>query len=238
MPHVKGFNVAILVNEGSKGNIPMKVAFEIIFKTISPESQLNFYDPVHAQSYPDVSKYDLIVLSGGSVFVMEEIPWVMKMRSFIRSTIAEHPQKKILGICWGHQIINVALGGRVQEMGSAKIGVQTVPLTKAGSVFLGDALLQPGQINIQKFHKRDVAEPVVGFTALADNNEAFVNLDNTILTFQGHPEMNVEWGSEAAAGFPAYVTLTGYSMEEIQEHIRRPTDGEAIWRRVLRWVEE
>lgn len=123
MPHVEGPRIAILINEGSKGNVPMKAAFEKMLGTVAPAAIFEFFDPVHARTYPDVSKYDLIVLSGGSVFVMEEIPWVMQMRSFIKSTIEEHPKQKMLGICWGHQIINVALGGTVKEMGSADVGL-------------------------------------------------------------------------------------------------------------------
>lgn len=119
------------------------------------------------------------------------------------------------------------------------MGVHTVPLTSKGSAFFGDdTLLKVNQINIQQFHKRDVDVPAAGFIPLAANNESFINAENTIITLQGHPEMNVEWGSVAAGGFPAYIALTGYSMEEIQERIRLPTDGEAIWRRVLAWVDE
>ncbi|KAH0428106.1 hypothetical protein CcaCcLH18_09234 [Colletotrichum camelliae] len=239
MPHAMGLKIAILINiDGIDNQKPMKAAFRDMLERISPESIFDFYDPINAQVYPDVSKYDLIVLSGGNVFVMDEIPWVLKMRDFLKSTVASHPEKKIMGICWGHQIINVALGGTAKEMSSADVGVHTIPLTERGSEFFGDSLLKSGQINIQQFHKRDIDTPAEGFLPLAENNEAFVNTTNTIITFQGHPEMTVEWGSAAAASYPAYIALTGYSMEEIQEHIRRPADGEAVWRRVLKWVDE
>lgn len=266
MPHAEGLKIAILINEGSVHNVPMKAAFEQTFDKLAPTATIEFFDPVNKQTYPDVSKFDFIVLSGGSAFVMDDIPWVVKMKEFIRFTVESYPKKKIMGICWGHQIINVALGGHAREMGFAdvrfslslfffigncrgfrfpftdsepfKIGVHTVKLTPKGSAFLGDSLLTAGQINIQQFHKRDIDVPADGFIPLATNNESFINPENTIVTFQGHPEMTVEWGSEAAAGFPAYVALTGKSMEDVQESIRLPTDGQAIWRRVLSWVRE
>ncbi|KAH8894521.1 putative copper/iron-regulated glutamine amidotransferase [Thozetella sp. PMI_491] len=239
MPHAEGLRLAILINEFSKQTQPMKDAYAKILATVEPSTTIEFFDPINAQEYPDVTKFDLIVLSGGSVFVMEEVPWVMKMRAFINSTVEDHPTKKIMGICWGHQIINVALGGIVKEMGSADVGVHTIALTEKGSEFFGpDVLQRPGEIKIQQFHKRDVQIPAAGLVPLAKNNESFVNENNTIITFQGHPEMNVEWAYTAASGFPAYIALTGYTMEEILESVKIPTDGEAIWRRVLAWVRE
>ncbi|ETS84338.1 hypothetical protein PFICI_02363 [Pestalotiopsis fici W106-1] len=239
MPHAQGLKIAILINEFSKQTQPMKDAYRTILATVEPDATIEFFDPINAQEYPDVAKFDLIVLSGGSVFVMEEVPWVMKMRAFIKSTVETQPTKKMMGICWGHQIINVALGGIVEEMGSADVGVHTIPLTEEGSQFFqGTTLQSSSEFKIQQFHKRDVTKPAPGLIPLAKNNEAFINEQNTIITFQGHPEMNVEWAYTAASGFPAYIALTGYTMEEILESVKIPTDGEAIWRRVLEWVRE
>lgn len=128
MPHAICLKIAILINiDGIDNQKPMKAAFRDMLERISPESIFDFYDPINAQVYPDVSKYDLIVLSGGNVFVMDEIPWVLKMRDFLKSTIASHPEKKIMGICWGHQIINVALGGTAKEMSSADVRNSFIP---------------------------------------------------------------------------------------------------------------
>jgi glucosinolate gamma-glutamyl hydrolase len=90
-------------------------------RAASPAAQINFYDPIEEQLYPEPAEYDLLVLSGGTEDPSGEKPWVRMMQAFLRGMVKRHPTKKILGICWGHQTLCVTFGGAVGGMPEAEV---------------------------------------------------------------------------------------------------------------------
>jgi GMP synthase-like glutamine amidotransferase len=42
------------------------------------------------------------------------VEWVNKLCAYVKKIYEEYPSKKIIGICFGHQIIARALGGKVE----------------------------------------------------------------------------------------------------------------------------
>lgn len=114
--------VAVLINGTSAYKDDVKASFTAAITAASPAAQVDFFDPIEAQTYPDPAAYDLIVLSGGSVDPMSKEPWVLRMQEFLQSTVKDFPRKKIVGICWGHQTIAVAFGGVVGGIHKAEVG--------------------------------------------------------------------------------------------------------------------
>jgi len=43
----------------------------------------------------------------------EDREWIHKLSAYIKKLYEEYPSKKIIGICFGHQIVAQALGGKV-----------------------------------------------------------------------------------------------------------------------------
>lgn len=123
---LRSLRVAVLIDTYNGPTIAsMKQAFTQSIRSASPDAQVDFYDPIEAQTYPEPSSYDLIVLSGGTedMTVSDPLPWVSKMKEFLRSTADAWPDKKIMGICWGHQTINVAFGGVVAPMEKSEVSL-------------------------------------------------------------------------------------------------------------------
>lgn len=118
------FKAAVLVNAISAVDDDFKAAFQNCITSACPSALVDFFDPIEAQMYPEPAQYDLIVLTGGIVDAMaKDIPWVLKMQEFLRKTVEECPSQKIVGICWGHQTINIAFGGVVGPMDDDKFEV-------------------------------------------------------------------------------------------------------------------
>jgi GMP synthase-like glutamine amidotransferase len=197
---------------------------------------IDFYDPIVDQSYPDQSGYDLIVLSGGTEDPSGSVPWVVKIRKFVRETVEEFPKKKIVGVCWGHQAICVAFGGTVGAMEGAELGVTRVGLTAKGKQIFPFA--SGGKVHIHEFHRREIKVPAEGFVALAEDNQMFVNERNTVLTLQGHPEMNAELAKSLLARSPTYMGVDEGKKEDVAKEMEVGHDGVAIWMRILEWVKE
>jgi GMP synthase-like glutamine amidotransferase len=61
------------------------------------------------------------------------LPWIQTLTQYIRDLASSHSRVKIVGICFGHQIVAQALGGQVvPNNGLWEIGVSQVKLTTAG----------------------------------------------------------------------------------------------------------
>jgi GMP synthase-like glutamine amidotransferase len=58
---------------------------------------------------PDTSEHDAILITGSPAGVYEPLPWIEPLMSFIRGA----GDKKMIGVCFGHQVMAEALGGKV-----------------------------------------------------------------------------------------------------------------------------
>jgi GMP synthase-like glutamine amidotransferase len=69
-----------------------------------------FYTP--AQQYPaSFDGYDAIVLTGSKADSFSDEPWVAELRLRVSELLDQ--KKKLLGICFGHQLIALCLGAKV-----------------------------------------------------------------------------------------------------------------------------
>ena len=114
----KPFKAAVLVNSISALDPNFNAAFKESITGAYPAAQVDFFDPVEAQTYPEPGQYNLIVLTGGGTAdaTAKDIPWVLKMQKFLRTTAETCPTQKIVGVCWGHETIHIAFGGLVGPM--------------------------------------------------------------------------------------------------------------------------
>jgi GMP synthase-like glutamine amidotransferase len=118
----KVLHVAVLMNGyPSPYSSSATDSFASAIRAASPAAQIDFYDPIEKQVYPDQARYDLLVLSGGTEDPSGDRSWVRKMQAFLRRTVASQPALKIVGVCWGHQTLCVAFGGTVGAMLKAEV---------------------------------------------------------------------------------------------------------------------
>ncbi len=76
-------------------------------------SSTRVFEPGH--SFPDFEGLNLIVIMGGpmGVYDINEYPWLIKEKEFIRSAIEN--KIKIIGICLGAQLITDVLGAKIKK---------------------------------------------------------------------------------------------------------------------------
>lgn len=231
-------SVAVLVNTFASPITPEnRASFTSAIQAASPSSTVAFYDPIEAQIYPDTEQYDLIVLSGGTADPMGQDAWVLKLQDWIRSTVKEFPKQKFVGICWGHQTMCVTFGGEVSPMEMPEVGVTKIALTDAGKGFLPFGA-QSGEFKVHEYHKREIRKPASGFTALADRNQSFLSQSNTIVTFQGHPELNGDLAKQWLQNSPTYMGVEESEKKQLMERAGEAHDGGKIWGRIMQWLKE
>lgn len=127
------------------------------------------------KSEPDLERFDGVVLSGSSAHIYEEAEteWLVRAEGIVERCLeAEIP---LLGICFGHQLLNWTLGGRVErdryrtgfvECDHADVGVlegvgQLVPVAHSDVVTdVGDGLSVIGRTDYDEaFCTRHEAAP-------------------------------------------------------------------------------
>lgn len=115
---------------------------------------------------PVSNPVDAILITGGSpgVYEMPHSPWMQVLEKFIQTVYRGYPDVRIMGTCFGHQLISHALV-RVPEdpvrdvyvekcpLGR-EVGIYTVQLEKQFLQHFPSALghLRQGQLRIQMFH--------------------------------------------------------------------------------------
>lgn len=71
------------------------------------------FDVVHEQKYPtDLEKYDAIVLTGSKYNAHDNDEWILKLVGFVQTLLRDHKNIKLVGFCFGHQIMLRAAGGK------------------------------------------------------------------------------------------------------------------------------
>ena len=69
------------------------------------------FDVAAGELPTDPAAYDAYLITGSPAGVYDPLPWIEPLANFIRSAKAS----KMVGICFGHQIMAEALGGHVEK---------------------------------------------------------------------------------------------------------------------------
>lgn len=136
---------------------------------------------------PHVDTCDAYLITGSRHGVNDDLPWIAPLENFIRHL--HDAQKKVIGICFGHQLIAKALGGKVTKspkgwgLGMSK---NTVIQQKPWMTPLRQ------QFNLLVSHQDQVVELPPGSEILASSDFCpfyMVQIDSN-LSVQGHPEFS------------------------------------------------
>ena len=104
------------------------VASEIPTTSLS----ISTYDVVTAQVYPSLDDIDGVLLSGSRHNSFEDEPWILKLVEFTKQVL-EQRRVRIIGVCFGHQIVGRSMGAKVARSDKGwETSVTAVDLTKRG----------------------------------------------------------------------------------------------------------
>ncbi|GJE98213.1 class I glutamine amidotransferase-like protein [Phanerochaete sordida] len=177
--------------------------FDKLFRDSCPPGVtyvMDSFDVRNKMEYPeDIDQYDGLVMTGSAASAYENFEWINRLVAYVASVAETKPNVKIIGICFGHQIVARALGKDcVPNNGIWEAGLVTIELTETGKQLFGGR----DELNIQQMHRDHIPEIPKGCELLASTsvckNQGFVRFtpgttsrrpkDIQIFTVQGHPE--------------------------------------------------
>jgi GMP synthase-like glutamine amidotransferase len=143
---------------------------------------------------PDnVMEADAYLVGGSPASVFDREPWIDRLGSFIRH--AHSARRRLLGICFGHQMIHQALGGRV-DRADAGWGLGIYPIHLRRQIA---GLSHKKPVALYAMHRDQVVTPAEGFEHLGGSEFCpyyLMGHTDRVLTIQGHPEFTPDFFGE------------------------------------------
>ncbi|MFL6726155.1 MAG: type 1 glutamine amidotransferase [Sphingomicrobium sp.] len=141
---------------------------------------------VEAGELPDPAMHEAYLITGSPAGVYEPLPWIEPLMQFIRSA----RDSKMVGICFGHQIMAEALGGHVEKSDRG----WGAGLHRYGVVHRERWMDGAGTIAVPASHQDQVVvQPPNSDMTVASDFTPFAGLawiDRPAISFQFHPEFS------------------------------------------------
>ncbi|KAF9615788.1 hypothetical protein IFM89_026459 [Coptis chinensis] len=169
--------------------------FNVFVETFGEEGETWDLFRVVEGEFPDweeLHKYHGFVISGSPFDAFGNDLWILKL-GFLLQTL-DAMEKKVLGICFGHQLLCRALGGKVgRAYDGWDIGLRKVRMVDdlPPCRFLEDLEEIPPCLSIIECHQDEVWEVPLGAEVIAFSDKTGVEMfaiGDHILGIQGHPE--------------------------------------------------
>ena len=174
---------------------------------------------------PFPEAHDAFLITGSPAGVYDGLPWIAPLIQWIREA---RRRTKLVGICFGHQIMAEALGGHVEKSSKGwGVGLHEYPIVARPSWLSGDNIVaapasHQDQVVIQPPRTELVASSV--FTPYA----ALGWTDQPAISFQFHPEFAPDYAKALIAARRDRLPDPDAAIASLD----RPGDGE----RVAGWI--
>jgi GMP synthase-like glutamine amidotransferase len=182
----------------------------------------------------DIDAYDAYLVTGSAAGVYDDLEWIAPLKSLIRDIHAK--SKPLVGICFGHQIIAEALGGKaVKSPKGWGVGVRSMPMQDVPPYFDD----QENCLTLLYMHQDQVVEAPEGARIFAGDTFCPIGgftIGDTVVCLQGHPEFTPEL-VDAILDIRKDI-IAGDRLEEGRESLTNPHNGNQVGIGIARFITE
>ena len=167
---------------------------DMFARLVGPGFDVETFD-VQAGQLPDQQAYEAILITGSPAGVYDPYPWIAPLLDFIRAAQGS----KMVGVCFGHQAMAEALGGKVVKSDKGwGTGLHRYEVTGHARWANGEK-----QIAIPASHQDQVIVQPAN-TAIVAHSEftpfaALAWTDRPAISFQFHPEFTPQYAKALIA---------------------------------------
>ncbi len=175
---------------GEHGDYPEM--FATLFSEVDPHLRFTSYNVQVA--VPESIECDAYVITGSRHSVYDDLPWILPLVEFLGDVLAA--QGRIIGVCFGHQLMAHFFGGRVAPaVGGWAVGVHHSEVIRRYSWMPDDA----SGFALLSSHKDQVVELPEGADLYLSNDFcpiAGFTMGSEVITVQGHPEFHKSYAAD------------------------------------------
>ncbi|KAK9666621.1 hypothetical protein RND81_14G198700 [Saponaria officinalis] len=168
--------------------------FGVFVKMLREEGEIWDVYRVAMNEFPsedEIAKYDGFVITGSCNDAHSNDVWICKLLELLKNL--DFLKKKVLGICFGHQILGRSLGGKTGRATSGwDIGLRTINLSPSSSKMLSNLKI-PSTLNIIECHQDEIWELPAKVEVMGGSNKTRIEMfkyEDHMMGIQGHPEYN------------------------------------------------
>ena len=207
--------------------------FVRLLKDTGATGEFDIFNTVKGEYPESFDAYDAVLLTGSRTDSFSQEPWVLALREKVEQLL--QAKKKLVGICFGHQLIALILGARVgrapQGWGAGRMAYQWLA---------PDMPEAQGRDNIALLasHQDQVFDLPEGATLLATSEfcpVAAFAVEDRVFCVQPHPEFVEAYSAfildkrRAALGEAQYLSCT--------DSLAKGHDGDAVARMMVAFIE-
>ncbi len=185
-----------LLNEKVAGRFdPYPVMFGTLLDKANEGLSYRSYSVINGEMPASINDCDGWLITGSRHGVYEKLDWMLTLEPFIR-TLYE-AKKPLVGICFGHQIIAQALGGKVTKSDKGwGIGLHHYKVDVAQSWMAAEPSSAPEKIAIYAFHQDQISQLPAAATVFISSDfcpYAGLTYGDSIFSVQAHPEFEASY---------------------------------------------
>lgn len=185
-----------------------------------------------AGEWPDPAAFDAAIITGSAAGVYEDQAWIADLLDWIR---AAKGRTGLVGVCFGHQAMAEALGGRVEKSDRGwGVGLHCYDVVATEPWMTPSA----ATVAIPVSHQDQVVEPPPGARIiLASDFTPFAGLawDDDAISLQGHPEFTPAYAADLTGGRRDRIGAA--VVDAALDSLARPNDRDRVGEWLRRFID-
>jgi len=157
-----------------------------MFESVDANLEYRIFDSRRGEYPHDLDAYDFYITTGSKAGAYQDIAWIKQLISFVQRL--DKKRKKLIGICFGHQIIAMARRGHVEKSPNG----WGVGVANNSVIAHPEWMKEPAdELNIIVSHQDQITRLANDTLVIASSDFCpyfVVQWENHFLSIQGHPE--------------------------------------------------